>query len=107
MFEEKPLPLAAQYAPVFTITSMDYNSDGKKDLLLCGNINQARLRFGKINANYGVLLQGDGKGSFHYIPQKESGFHLWGDVRSVIPVNNELLFGINGQAIKAYKTTKL
>lgn len=107
VFEERSLPLAVQYAPVFTITSMDYNSDGKKDLLLCGNINQARLRFGKINANYGVLLQGDGKGDFHYVPQRESGLQLWGDVRSVIPVNNSLLFGINGQAMKAYKTTKL
>jgi hypothetical protein len=106
IFKEESLPLAAQFAPVFTITSLDYNEDGKKDVLLCGNVNHARLRFGKTNANYGVLLQGDGKGSFRYVPQRESGFHLWGDVRSVIPVNDLLLFGINGQSIKAYKIDK-
>jgi hypothetical protein len=106
IFKEESVSLSAQFAPVFTITSLDYNEDGKKDVLLCGNVNHARLRFGKTNANYGVLLQGDGKGSFRYVPQRESGFHLWGDVRSVIPVNNLLLFGMNGQSIKAYKIDK-
>ncbi|MEJ7679177.1 MAG: FG-GAP-like repeat-containing protein [Segetibacter sp.] len=102
-FHEKMLPLQAQYSPVFTITSLDYDQDGSKDLLLCGNINCARLRFGKSDANYGTLLKGDGKGGFSYIPQKQSGFHLWGDVRNVLPLNNILLFAINQEEIKAYK----
>ncbi|GAA4441189.1 VCBS repeat-containing protein [Pontibacter saemangeumensis] len=102
-FHEKPLPVQVQYAPVFTITPLDYDADGKQDLLLCGNVNQARLRFGKSDANYGVLLKGDGKGNFTYIPQHRSGFALWGDVRSVVPVGNTLLFGINQQEVKAYK----
>jgi hypothetical protein len=102
-FHEKALPVQAQQAPVFTITSFDYNKDGKGDVLLCGNINQARLRFGKSDANYGVLLQGTGGGSFTYVPQSESGFQLWGDVRSGLTINNTLLFGINQQGIKAYK----
>ncbi len=100
---EKNLPLQAQFSPVYTVTLMDYNKDGNEDVLLCGNINHARLRFGKYDANYGVLLQGDGKGGFTYINQQQSGFDLWGDVRSVLTINNTLLFGINQQAIKAYK----
>jgi len=95
--------LEVQSSPVFTITTLDYDHDGNKDLLLCGNINKARLRFGKSDANYGILLKGDGKGHFIYVPQLKSGFHLWGDVRSVLEVNNTLLFGINGQGVKAYK----
>jgi hypothetical protein len=102
-FHEKPLPLQAQFSPVYTITALDYDKDGNEDLLLCGNINHARLRFGKYDANYGTLLKGDGKGKFTYINQQQSGFRLWGDVRSVLSINNELLFGINQQAIKAYK----
>ncbi|MDN3581630.1 VCBS repeat-containing protein [Mucilaginibacter flavus] len=98
-----PLPLAVQYSPVYTITTLDYNHDGNKDLLLCGNINKARLRLGKSDANYGILLKGDGKGHFEYVPQLQSGFKLWGDVRSVIEINNTLLFGINQQEVKAYK----
>lgn len=105
-FKEKTLPLQAQYAPVFTITPLDYNRDGKQDLLLCGNINRARLRFGKSDANFGVLLKGNGNGTFTYVPQRESGFRLWGDVRSVLNINNTLLFGINQQGLKAYKANK-
>jgi hypothetical protein len=99
---EKPLPLQTQFAPVYTITQLDYNNDGKLDLLLCGNINRARLRFGKDDANYGVLLRGDGKGNFSYVNQQQSGFNIRGDVRSVININNALLFGINQSDIEAY-----
>ncbi|GAB3997016.1 VCBS repeat-containing protein [Spirosoma daeguense] len=100
---EKPLPLAAQVSPVFTITSLDYDRDGHKDLLLCGNTNQVRLRFGRADANYGLLLHGDGRGNFTAVPQSQSGFHLTGDIRSVLPLGNTLLFGINQQALRAYR----
>ena len=102
-FHEKVLPIQAQFAPVFSITAIDYDKDGKQDLLLCGNINHARLRFGKSDANFGVLLKGDGKGNFNYVNQQQSGFHIWGDVRCVVNINNTLLFGINQSEIKAYK----
>ncbi len=102
-FKEKKLPIQAQYSPVYTLTPLDFNNDGNPDLLLCGNINHARLRFGKYDANYGVLLKGDGKGGFIYIGQQQSGFNVWGDVRSVINMNNTLLIGINQKQLKAYK----
>ena len=102
-FVEKLLPIEVQNAPVFAITSIDYNKDGNQDLLLCGNINQARLRFGKSDANYGILLRGDGNGKFNYVPQNKSGFTVTGDVRSILNINNFLLLGINQQSIKAYK----
>jgi hypothetical protein len=102
-FHEKTLPMQAQFAPVFTLTAMDYDKDGNQDLLLCGNINHARLRFGKYDANYGVLLKGDGKGGFSYIPQNKSGFTIWGDTRSVINTGKQLLLGINQKDIKAYQ----
>lgn len=103
---EKPLPTEAQNSPIYTITTLDYDHDGNPDLLLCGNINHARIRFGKYDANYGVLLKGDGKGNFTYIPQLKSGFKITGDVRSVLQVNNTLLFGINQSPIVAYQEKK-
>jgi hypothetical protein len=102
-FVEKPLPIEAQYAPVFTINSLDFNKDGKKDLLLCGNINNARIRIGKYDANYGLLLEGDGNGSFKTIVQHQSGFKLRGDVRSTIVVDDLILFGMNSLELKAYR----
>jgi hypothetical protein len=100
---EADLPIPAQFSPVFTATRLDYDKDGFDDILLCGNMNHARLRFGKYDANYGVLLHNDGKGNFTYVEQQVSGFQLRGDVRSVAEINNTLLFGINHEAVKAYK----
>jgi enediyne biosynthesis protein E4 len=102
-FQEKPLPIEVQAAPIFTITSLDFNKDGKKDLVLAGNINHARLKFGKYDANFGLLLRGDGQGGFSTVPQRESGFRLQGDVRNVIEVKDLLIFGLNQAALKAYK----
>jgi hypothetical protein len=101
-FKELDLPIEAQFSPVFTITSLDYDKDGNKDLLLCGNIGRARLRFGKYDANYGMLLKGNGKGGFTYISQQQSGFNIKGDVRSVVQTNNKLIFGISQRTLKAY-----
>jgi hypothetical protein len=102
-FKEMTLPVQAQFSPVFAISALDYDRDGATDLVLAGNISKSRLRFGKYDANYGMLLKGDGKGSFTYIPQQQSGFNITGDVRSIIQVNNTLLFGLNQMPIKAYK----
>ena len=102
-FTEGTLPAEAQFSPVYSIQVLDYDKDGNQDLLLCGNINEARLRFGKYDANYGLLLQGNGKGAFTAVDQGKSGFQLKGDVRSVLQFGDMLLFGINQQEVKAYK----
>jgi hypothetical protein len=102
-FNALELPVQAQYAPVFTITAIDYDKDGNKDLLLCGNIRKSKLKFGKSDANYGILMKGNGKGVFNYIPQVSSGFNITGDVRSVVTIANKLLVGINQQGIRAYQ----
>lgn len=93
------LPIEAQYAPVFGITSTDVNQDGKKDLLLAGNNQWTRIKFGRYTANHGVLLTGDGTGNFTYVPQNESGLKIRGDVRSLSVVKNkdqeQIVVGIN------------
>jgi hypothetical protein len=101
-FLEKTLPVPVQMSPVYVIIPLDYNADGNEDLILGGNINHARLKFGKYDANYGMLLQGDGKGNFNYIPQQRSGFKLTGDVRSAVTMGNTIIFGINEQPIQVY-----
>lgn len=105
-YKERPLPIQAQYSPIFTITPLDFDHDGNLDLLLCGNMTRARLRFGRQDANYGTLLKGDGHGNFSYISQPHSGFCLKGDVRSVLTLSMQVLFGVNGEGIKAYKSNK-
>ena len=105
-FQPKELPLEAQFAPIYAISSVDVDADGKKDLVLAGNISRGRLRFGKYDANLGLVLKGNGYGQFTTMPQTASGLNLKGDVRSITVVNNLLLFGINQKGIKAYRFGK-
>nr|MBI1229558.1 RNA-binding protein [Cytophagales bacterium] len=99
----KPLPIQAQFAPVFSILAHDADGDGNKDLILGGNIEAARLRFGKYDANFGIFLRGDGKGGFTYVPQVKSGLNIQGDIRSIVPFGNMVLFGINQKGVVAFK----
>ncbi|MEP7376935.1 MAG: VCBS repeat-containing protein [Chitinophagaceae bacterium] len=105
-FAIRDLPKEVQYSPVYTIDQMDFNKDGKTDLLLCGNNSHTKIRLGKFDANYGVLLTGDGNGNFNYIKQSESGFNIWGDVRSCIQINDKIYFGINSKNLIAYTFSK-
>jgi hypothetical protein len=100
---EAKLPAEVQFSSVFTITSLDYDRDGITDLLFCGNINNARLRFGKADANFGLLLKGNKNGNFTAISQKQSGFNVSGDVRSVITIGDKILFGINQRPMRTYQ----
>jgi enediyne biosynthesis protein E4 len=102
-FQEKELPIEVQSSPVYTITVLNMTKHPNKELLFGGNINKARLKFGKYDANYGLLLRGDGQGQFTTVPQREAGFRLVGDVRSAIEIGNVLIFGVNQQGLKAYK----
>ena len=85
-FEIRRLPRLASYSPVYAIACDDFNADGNIDILLAGNVLETRIKIGRIDANYGVLLSGDGKGNFHYIPQTESGLSLKGQTRDIIPI---------------------
>ncbi|MGZ8559782.1 MAG: VCBS repeat-containing protein, partial [Chitinophagaceae bacterium] len=82
-FVQHLLPQQAQYAPVYDIVLEDINKDGKKDILLAGNNSWTRIKFGRYNANHGVLLLADGKGGFTYAPQTKSGLYIRGNVRSL------------------------
>lgn len=100
------LPEMAQLAPVQAISVLDYNKDGNLDFILGGNQNAIRLRFGNIDANYGFLFEGDGKGVFTYVSQEESGLSFYGDIKSLEFVKmsqlDVLLVGINNMGVEAY-----
>lgn len=105
-FQPVPLPELAQMAPVYAIGVLDYDRDGDPDLLLGGNISHSRLRFGRSDANHGMLLQNDGKGQFQYVQQGRSGFDLRGDVRSILTLNDRLIIGINEQPVRVFTAIK-
>jgi hypothetical protein len=84
----------------------DFDQDGNIDLHLAGNQNYTRLRLGMIDANFGQLFKGDGKGNFQFIPQKVSGLSILGDVKSILQLPSQpthLYFGINNRGIITYQ----
>ena len=86
------------------MTDGGVDQDGSDDVLLCGNDSQMKIRLGKSDANYGVLLKGNGDGNFRYIPQIQSGLQVKGDVRCVIPLQDgAFFFGINHLPSIVYK----
>ena len=106
-FIKHTLPLQASYSPVYAIAIDDFNHDGKADVLLGGNIEKTRIKIGKIDANYGVLLTGDGKGNFNYTSQVNSGLNVRGCVKDIISIQSKnekkVLFSINNNQTATYK----
>lgn len=106
VFEAKKLPLQANFFPVYAISTGDFDHDGKQDIILAGNIDHARIKIGKIDAGYGVLLKGDGKGHFEYISQLKSGLSVKGCTRDLIKVsgrkNDRVIFTVNEQVPVIY-----
>ena len=100
------LPMEAQFSPVYAISAVDINNDGKKDLILAGNNSWTRIRYGRYAANHGIVLLGDGKGNFKYAPPSQTGLTIRGDVRSIEKINDKIFFGMNGQPAKIYSINK-
>jgi len=74
------------------------DQDGNLDLIMAGNEGDFKPQYGKLDANDGLVLFGDGNGNFNLIGEHKS-LGLKGNVRSIdlININNHqhLLFGIN------------
>jgi len=77
------LPYQAQYAPIKAIQTGDFNKDGKLDILLAGNFFDSLPEWGRFDANYGLLLEGQGKGKFAVKLSKQTGFKTLGQVRNM------------------------
>jgi hypothetical protein len=79
----RPLPVEAQFAPIYAISLFDVDADGKSDIILGGNLKQTRVRMGKNDANLVQVFLNKGKLAFEYIPQSRSGFYITGEVRDL------------------------
>ncbi|MDQ3140741.1 MAG: VCBS repeat-containing protein [Bacteroidota bacterium] len=60
-FEIVLLPKLAQFSPIQAIVSDDFNADGKKDLLVGGNLFGSEIETTRADASVGQLFLGDNK----------------------------------------------
>lgn len=105
-FHYDSLPIEAQLSPVYCITTMDIDKDGKQDLILTGNNRNFKIRIGQMDANHGVLLKNAGNGKFETMDQESTGLKIRGDVRSSLTFDNKILFALNNQKILTYQLMK-
>jgi enediyne biosynthesis protein E4 len=83
-FNKKHLPPEAQTSPIYGITLSDINGDGNLDILAGGNQYRSKPEVGRYDGSYGVYLEGDGKGDFRFVPNRETGLKVEGEVRDVV-----------------------
>lgn len=89
-----PLPLDAQVSAIQGIIPFDYDSDGKKDLLIGGNFYPFRVQSGPLDASIGLVLKSDTAGQFRPLTYAQTGLLIGGDVRNLIQLkgkNSELI----------------
>jgi hypothetical protein len=100
------LPVEAQFSPVYKIIIYDFNKDSFPDILLLGNNELARLKLGKMDANFGTILLNDGKGNFTFAGNN-TGLFIAGDVKDavIMKINdgNYLFTGINNAELLNFK----
>jgi enediyne biosynthesis protein E4 len=106
-FSRKSLPVEVQYSPTYKLLVADVNKDGHDDVIAAGNNDFNRIYLGKHDANHGVVLLGNGKGDFQYLPHAKSGLTVRGDVRSAVMVNDKIIFGVNNAPLKVFEIKKV
>ena len=103
-----PLPDSSQFAPIYGILVRDFNKDGNLDIVMAGNFFGNRVKYGRYDANKGLLLLGDGKGNFQEVENSKSGLNLIGEIRDIISIRREgneglIIFSRNDDGILTYK----
>lgn len=85
-FTLSPLPYQVQVSPVYGIETIDFDHDGKLDILLTGNFFDVLPELGRYDANFGLVAHNAGKGkngetAFTILQPKDTGFRVTGQVR--------------------------
>jgi enediyne biosynthesis protein E4 len=106
-FEMRPLPIEAQFAPVFGIVPTDIDADGNLDLMLNGNDFGTEVSMGRYDASIGLILRGDGRGNFATMHLDQSGVCIHGDSKVLAllsTANRDLIISAaNRGKIQAYE----
>lgn len=87
-FEMRELPAPVQMSSVNAIAVADVDQDGLDDLLLGGNLYHFLPQFSRLDASYGHTLRNKGGGEFEYMPNRQSGFSVSGEIKQIVAVQS-------------------
>ena len=79
-----PFPEKAQLSNINDFVISDFDNDGVKDVIVCGNSNDAAVMVGNYDATAALMLKGNGKGTFEAIPHTTDGFKVRGECRKMV-----------------------
>lgn len=80
-FEPRLLSPEAQWTPAMGVATGDLDGDGWVDLFLSQNFFAVRTEDARLDSGRGLLLRGDGTGSFSAVPGQSSGVKVYGEQR--------------------------
>lgn len=85
-FELSALPWQVQVSTIAGIETLDYDGDGKQDILLTGNFYDVLPELGRYDGNFGIVARGLGKGPnglprYEILNPDKTGFRVTGQVR--------------------------
>ncbi len=87
-FTMVPLPKAAQVSVLNAMIADDFDGDGNLDVLISGNDYGTDIAIGRYDALNGLLLKGDGLGSFAPLSLQKSGVYIPGDGKGMIKLRS-------------------
>jgi enediyne biosynthesis protein E4 len=106
-FHLSPLPLEAQFSPVYAITADDFDHDGICDILIGGNQYRAKPQTGIYDASYGLFLKGDTYGKWKSVSSLNSGIFTKGEIRDIkiLHINGTRVIAVarNNDNLQFYK----
>lgn len=106
-FTPGSLPYQCQFSPVYATEIRDFDNDGKSDILMGGNLYNAKPEVGRYDSSYGTFLKGDGKGGFAFVPAYVSGFRIKGEIRDFEELNSGgksiLAVAMSNDSVKVFR----
>ena len=88
-FTIQELPLDAQLSSVNAILCKDIDNDGKSDIVLGGNITECLPQFGRLDADYGIVLKNNGNRQFAVTAPARTGISVTGMVRDIAWISGQ------------------
>ncbi len=105
-FKSTKLPNEAQFSSINAIISDDFNGDGKKELLVAGNLFVSEAETPRNDASIGLLLN-QTKSGYNSVTLNESGFFANKDVKNMklITINGKkcILIANNDDELQVFK----
>lgn len=101
-----PFPDKAQFSTINDMVIDDVDKDGIKDILVCGNSEDASVIVGVYDATSALLLKGTGKGNFASVSPAENGLNVKGESRKMVYLKDKnkttLIFLKNNAAAQVF-----